>query len=287
MTKALTRSPVQRVTELARAEKASEEIYGSDWWDMTRFLGSLTGTDKEIGEVYTKAVEILEVSRSYIAQRRRLARKIDSNVYRTRTYYKLPPRVTLEWSSVSGADAVLDTDTARKLIDFEKSGKSLREIYDILPDREKPKSWQNASERAEAEERMVQEALSKPENVTRVLRENPEIRRAVVEDTEVRVALAQEHTNLARERTQDVDLSFVDDKKNQVLQAADIATKISRMRELLGEVRRLLIDHAPDPDTRSTYAGSLAQLAADTNELVGKLRSDAEFESLMAREGLI
>lgn len=291
-TQSRTRSQVDRAVDLARAEKASGEIFGRDWWDMTRYLGGLTGNSLEIGKVFAAVAPILStdptkpVSRRYLSQRRALAQKIASDVYRTRLYYKLPPRVTLEWSSVSGADAVLDRETAKKLIEFEAEGRSLREIYDLLPGREKPKSWQSASERAEDEQRIVQEALSKPENIRKVIQTNPDVRRAIVEDIPTRAAIYQMHNEVAKETTKDMDLSFADDKKNQTLQTADIATKISRMRELLREVRKLLIDHAPDPITRSTYAGSLAQLASDANELVGKLRDDAEFEAMMARSGL-
>lgn len=287
MTTTQVRNDVERAADLARAEKASEEIYGSDWWDLTRFLGNLPDNRREVAKVYTRISEILEVSSSYLSTRRSLARKIDPNVYRTRMYYKLPPRVTLEWSSVSGRDAVLDSATAKALIAFEKEGRSLREIYDLLPDREKPKSWQNATERAQAEEQIRQEAL-RPENVAAAIRENPVIRRAIVADTDTRVALAQEHNEYARQQTADIQFHPErDDKHNQFLQTADIATKIANMSRLADDVRRLLRDHATDAETRSTYAGSLAKVQEKIEEMIVGLRSDAEFESMLVREGLV
>lgn len=308
MTSTQTRSQVERAVALARAEQTSGEIFGKDWWDFTRFLGSVTGSNREISDVYNAVAGILSVdkdkpiSHSYLGSRRSLARKIHSEVYRTRMYYKLPTRVSLEWSAVAGKDAVLDIQAARKLIEFEASGKSLRDIYEILDGgRGKPKSWQNAAERAAAESeiraQVREEVLSdddtilaqleqRPQLVQRAVQEKPQVRRRIVEDVETRVALNREHNELARERTKDMDLTFVDDKKNQFLQAADIAADIARLGDILGRIRRTLRDHAPDYETRSSYAGSLVAHAEKVNELVGSLRGDAEFEMMMVREGL-
>lgn len=298
MTSTETRSVVDRAVELARAEKASEEIYGSDWWDMTRYLGSLPDNRGEVAKVYKAIAPILgspdqPLSHSYLSTRRSLAKKMHSNVLRSRTYYKLPPRVTLEWSTVSGPDAVLDTETAKKLIAFDREGRSLREIYDILPagGKSKPPSWQSAAERAAAEERIRQEAAKAaltPENVARAIREDPQVRQSVVADADTRSAIYRAHNDYARDKAKDVPppKRGEDDKANRFLQAAEIVGKIDRMSTLADELRRLLKDHAVDAETRSTYAGSLAQVGKKVNALVESLRSDAEFEAMLAREGL-
>lgn len=255
--------------EANQAQETAQSDYRRVWWRLTVALARA----EKPGEVYREIAPILGLSESYLAQRRALGSKLDLTPDEAST---LPPRKAMAY--VQATKGRIGPDDAAKLREYDEEGTSLRAMTaDILG--EKPSYWRNAEE-----QRSVQPT---PEQVAHAIRNNPEVRRAVVEDRDARLALGHAHNDYARERTQDETFHPErDDRNNRFFQTADIAVKIDSMSRLADEVRRLLADHAADSDTRAHYAGKLAQVGEKIEEMVTGLRSDAEFEDLLVREGL-
>lgn len=252
-----------------QAQETAQAEYRRVWWRLTMGLREA----EKPGEVYREIAPILGLSESYLAARRSLGSKIDLTPAEA---YSLPPRKAMAY--VQATKGRIGPDDAAKLREYDEEGTSLRAMTaDILG--EKPSYWRNAEEQRSAE--------PTPTQIAQAIRNSPEVRRAIVEDREARLALSSAHTEMAAERT--ADLTFHperDDSRNPFLHTADIATKIDSMSRLADEIRRLLADHAPDAITRSHYAGKLAQVGEKVDDMVAGLRSDAEFENLLAREGL-
>lgn len=274
-----------RYQKLALAEKAAAAVqeqaeaeYRHKWWETSLALArAQRGT--ELTQALNDMGPILGLSRGYLTSRRGVAAKISEDVIASGEVFSLPPRKAMAYVDATKG-GIIDSAAVAKLREYEEEGVSLRAMTADLMG-EKPSWWRNAEEQRDA-------VRPTPEQVAEAIRNSPEVRRAIVENQEARVALSHAHNEMAAERTADVRFHPErDDRNNNFLNTASIAMKIDSMNRLADEIRRLLADNAPDQDTRSTYAGKLAIVGEKVNDMVHGLRSDAEFEAMMVREGLV
>jgi uncharacterized protein (DUF2267 family) len=269
---------IDEVRELAGREHNAESIrnqadatWRAAWWDLTMALADVESGDGQVKLAVEVAAEELGQSTHWLRSRRGAGQRVSLAGLATNVIRTLPPRLTVQWKGAIDAKAILAA---------ERDGVSIRDL--AREQGAQVPSWQREGERdgptPEQRREIAHEEIARdPEIIKAVLRDQPDVEREVVRESQQR----------AVERMRDAGIRPNRELDHARMSTAAIAA-VSHMQAVqrsLQDAVRAIRDIGLEPEDRVVLQGyhdSAEQLLrAFGQALSGDV--DAELAALVAQ----